>query len=82
MKPRSYYLPEPGTPLTSHQIEILRLAANGLTNAEIGQRLFLAPDTVKSHIRRITVKLGAHNRAHIIHLAWQQGYLKHEGDSQ
>lgn len=71
----TYYLPEPGTPLTERHVEVLRLAADGLTNAEIGRRLFLTPDTVKVHMRRIAVKMRARNRAHVIHLAWQMDYL-------
>jgi LuxR family transcriptional regulator, maltose regulon positive regulatory protein len=49
-------------PLTKREEEVLELVALGLSNAEIGQRLFIAKSTVKVHVRHILEKLGAKNR--------------------
>lgn len=48
--------------LTKREEEVLELLALGLSNAEIGQRLFIAQSTVKVHVRHILEKLGAKNR--------------------
>ncbi|HWM70192.1 MAG TPA: helix-turn-helix transcriptional regulator, partial [Steroidobacteraceae bacterium] len=49
--------------LTPREREIAMLAAGGLTNKEIGQRLFLSPRTVGGHLHRIFPKLGITSRA-------------------
>jgi LuxR family maltose regulon positive regulatory protein len=49
-------------PLSERELEVLRLIAEGLSNREIGERLYLALDTVKGHNRRIFAKLGAQRR--------------------
>jgi len=49
-------------PLTERELEVLQLLAEGLSNAEIGQRLFISLPTVKSHTRNIYGKLGVHSR--------------------
>jgi len=64
-----------GQPLTDREIQVLRGAANGLSNAQIGVLLFLAENTVKSHMQRASRKLGATGRAHAVALALQQGVL-------
>ena len=51
--------------LSDRQREIAALIAQGLSNVEIGSRLHLAPDTVKTHIRRLIARLGARNRTHV-----------------
>ena len=45
-------------PLSQRELEVLRLIGQGLSNQEIGARLFLALDTVKGHNRKIFGKLG------------------------
>lgn len=50
--------------LTRREREVLRLVADGLTNAEIGGRLGMAEQTAKNHVAAILAKLGATNRAH------------------
>jgi len=52
--------------LTARQVEILALVAQGLSNAEIAQRLFLSEGTVKWHVRKILRALGVANRAQAI----------------
>lgn len=49
--------------LTAQQLEVARLAASGLSNKEIGERLFLSSRTVSAHLYRIFPKLGITSRA-------------------
>jgi len=51
--------------LTPQQLQIARLAAAGLTNREIGERIFLSPRTVGFHLYRIFPKLGITARAQL-----------------
>jgi DNA-binding NarL/FixJ family response regulator len=48
--------------LSRRELEVLALIAEGATNAEIAERLVIAPSTVESHVKRILRKLGARNR--------------------
>src|ERR1700689_992640 len=52
--------------LTSREIDVLRLIANGNANKEIAVRLGIAEETVKSHITNILAKLGANDRTHAV----------------
>ncbi|MGK5683777.1 ATP-binding protein [Actinoplanes sp. URMC 104] len=54
-----------GERLTAQELQIAMLAATGLSNREIGQRLFLSHRTVSSHLYRIYPKLGVSGRAHL-----------------
>src|SRR5215207_3903589 len=56
--------------LTEREREILRLVAGGLTNAEIAGRLLISPLTAKTHVSRILGKLGCHDRAQLVTLAY------------
>jgi DNA-binding NarL/FixJ family response regulator len=60
--------------------EILRLAAAGLTSAEIGARLHLAPSTVKRHLRGLLAQLGVANRAAAVHAARRLGAIASADD--
>jgi LuxR family maltose regulon positive regulatory protein len=62
-------------PLTERELEILRLIAGGHSNAEIGQRLYLALSTVKGHNLRIFNKLQAQNRTEAVARARELGLL-------
>jgi LuxR family maltose regulon positive regulatory protein len=62
-------------PLSPRELEILRLIAQGLSNREIGERLFLALDTVKGHNRRIFDKLQVKSRTEAIARARELGLL-------
>ena len=62
-------------PLSQREVEILKLITQGLSNREIGERLFLALDTVKGHNRRIFDKLQAESRTEAIARARELGLL-------
>lgn len=62
-------------PLSERELEVLRLIAAGCSNREIGQRLFLALDTIKGHNRRIYGKLGVSRRTEAIARAQELGLL-------
>lgn len=57
------------------EIEVLTLVAEGLTNRKIAGRLTATEETVKSHLRHLTAKLNARNRAHMVALGFRRGYL-------
>jgi DNA-binding NarL/FixJ family response regulator len=52
--------------LTPREVQILAGMANGEHNSQIGKRLFITEDTVKTHARRIFHKMSAHDRAHAV----------------
>jgi DNA-binding CsgD family transcriptional regulator len=56
-------------PLTNREREIMTLVASGLQSADIAERLFLSPETIKSHVHNVMGKLGAHTRAHAVAIA-------------
>jgi DNA-binding NarL/FixJ family response regulator len=56
-------VPDPASAsLTERELEVLRLLASGMDNAEIGRTLFISPSTVKNHISSILLKLQIENR--------------------
>jgi DNA-binding NarL/FixJ family response regulator len=65
--------PEQPDGLTQREVEILSLIAQGLTNTEIAQRLFLSNHTVKTHINRIFAKTGSRDRVAAIGYAQRHG---------
>jgi LuxR family maltose regulon positive regulatory protein len=67
--------PEMVEPLTDRELEILCLIAEGYSNTEISQRLFLALSTVKGHNLRVFNKLQAHNRTEAVARARELGLL-------
>lgn len=75
--------PHPGPPpspvrlegLTGREREIMALVAAGLSNDEIGERLYVSPLTAKTHINRAMMKLGARDRAQLVVLAFQSGLV-------
>ena len=70
--PRTQPLVEP---LSDRELEVLHLLAEGLSNPEIGQRLFISLPTVKSHTRNIYGKLGVHSRKQAVVQARVLGIL-------
>jgi LuxR family maltose regulon positive regulatory protein len=61
--------------LSQRELEVLRLIAEGLSNQEIGERLFLALDTIKGHNRRIFEKLEVKRRSEAIARGRELGLL-------
>jgi predicted ATPase/DNA-binding NarL/FixJ family response regulator len=61
-------------PLAKREVQVARLVADGLTNKEIGARLFISENTVESHVRSILNKLGFSSRAQIA--AWMASSIE------
>jgi DNA-binding NarL/FixJ family response regulator len=60
---------------TNREVEVLQLISDGLVNREIGQRLFLSEETVKSHVRHLLAKLQARSRAHAVAVGFRRGLI-------
>jgi DNA-binding CsgD family transcriptional regulator/tetratricopeptide (TPR) repeat protein len=65
--------PERPGGLTSREVEVLRLVATGMTNAQVAQRLFLSPRTVETHLTSIYHKLGVTSRSAATRFALEHG---------
>ena len=62
--------------LTGRELDVFRLITQGLSNAEIGQQLFISDTTVKTHVTRLLQKLDLRDRAQAIVLAYQTGLFE------
>jgi DNA-binding NarL/FixJ family response regulator len=62
--------------LTEREREVMALVAEGLTNNEIAERLFVSPLTAKTHVSRAMVKLGARDRIQLVVFAYQSGVVR------
>lgn len=68
----------PGGELSEREADVLRLVALGLTNAEIGEQLYVSVRTVETHRSHIHQKLGVRSRAELVRLAREAGLLEDE----
>ena len=74
-------IPRPAPPkefdeLTAREQDVFRLIANGLSNTEIGQQLYISDTTVKTHITHILQKLNLRDRVQAVVLAYQTGLFE------
>jgi len=69
-------LPDAVSHLSERELDVLRLLARGLSNAEIAAQLYLGDTTVKSHVARILAKLDLRDRAQTIVFAYETGIVR------
>ncbi|MET0237945.1 MAG: response regulator transcription factor [Kibdelosporangium sp.] len=62
--------------LTDREREVMALVAGGLSNDEIGRRLFVSPATARTHVHRAMAKLGARDRAQLVFFAYETGLTR------
>ncbi len=65
-----------GSDLTERELEVLRIAARGLSNKEIAAELFLSVNTVRNHMQHVLNKLGAHSKLEATAIAARAGILR------
>jgi DNA-binding CsgD family transcriptional regulator len=61
--------------LTEREREVMTLVASGLQSGDVAERLFVSPETVKSHVQNAMAKLGVHTRAHAVAVALVTGQI-------
>jgi DNA-binding NarL/FixJ family response regulator len=66
----------PGAALTRREIEVLKLAAQGLGNKEIGEQMGTSASTAKMHLQNIFSKLGASDRTHALAISIRRGIIR------
>jgi len=61
--------------LSARQLQILQLTANGMSSDAIAEQLSVSEETVRTHMRRTSAKLEAHNRAHAVAIGLRAGMI-------
>ena len=61
--------------MTESEAAVARLVAEGLTNREVAERLFVSPHTVNGHLRQIFMKLGVKSRVDLARIAADRGVV-------
>jgi len=69
-------VPNPFTELSDRELEVLRLVADGLSNAGIAARLVISEKTVKGHVSNILSKLHLADRTQAAVFAWREGIVR------
>lgn len=67
--------------LTPRETQVLMLVVEGLSTKQIAQELEIAPKTVDGHVERMRLRMGAHNRCHMVGLAASMGFLDVDSES-
>jgi DNA-binding NarL/FixJ family response regulator len=62
--------------LSERELDVLRLLADGLSNEEIGERLFISRATVKTHVANVLAKLGVRDRIQAVVFAYESGLVQ------
>jgi DNA-binding CsgD family transcriptional regulator len=65
--------PRPARRLTAREREVLALVAEGCSTSEIARYLWITEDTVRTHVKRMMVRLEARTRAHLVAIAFREG---------
>ena len=67
---------DPGADLTARELEVLKLIAQGLSNADIAEKLFITERTVKAHVSNLLGKLHLSDRTQAAIYAWREGLME------
>lgn len=68
--------PEPGSEPSARELEVLALAAEGLTDVEIGRKLVISKHTVHTHLFRLMGRLGVSCRAHAVAIGYERRWIR------